>query len=93
MSLLSVENLSVRLPPGGDRSHAVKDVSFTLDRGEILCIVGESGSGKSISAAAIMGLLPPALAGLTEVASCLKARTSRTSRRTGCEPSEAPGSA
>jgi peptide/nickel transport system ATP-binding protein len=61
MSLLSVESLSVRLPPGGDRSHAVKDVSFTLDPGEILCIVGESGSGKSISAAAIMGLLPPAL--------------------------------
>ncbi|MDB5399392.1 MAG: microcin transporter ATP-binding protein [Rhodopila sp.] len=61
MSLLSVENLSVRLPLGGDRSHAVKDVSFTLDPGEILCIVGESGSGKSISAAAIMGLLPPAL--------------------------------
>jgi ABC-type glutathione transport system ATPase component len=61
MSLLSVENLSVRLPAGGDRSHAVKDVSFTLDPGEILCIVGESGSGKSISAAAIMGLLPPAL--------------------------------
>jgi peptide/nickel transport system ATP-binding protein len=61
MSLLSVENLSVRLPSGGDRTHAVKDVSFTLDPGEILCIVGESGSGKSISAAAIMGLLPPAL--------------------------------
>jgi ABC-type glutathione transport system ATPase component len=61
MTLLSVENLSVRLPGGGDRSHAVQDVSFTLDQGEILCIVGESGSGKSISAAAIMGLLPPAL--------------------------------
>jgi ABC-type glutathione transport system ATPase component len=61
MSLLEVENLSVKLPPGGDRSHAVKDVSFSLDPGEILCIVGESGSGKSISAAAIMGLLPPAL--------------------------------
>jgi peptide/nickel transport system ATP-binding protein len=61
MSLLSVENLSVKLPPGGDRTHAVKDVSFTLDPGEILCIVGESGSGKSISAAAIMGLLPPTL--------------------------------
>ena len=37
------------------------DVSFALQAGKILCIVGESGSGKSVSAAAIMGLLPPAL--------------------------------
>jgi peptide/nickel transport system ATP-binding protein len=61
MSLLSVEGLSVALPSSGDRTHAVKDVSFSLDAGEILCIVGESGSGKSVSASAIMGLLPPAL--------------------------------
>ena len=61
MSLLTVEALTVALPPGGDRAHAVEDVSFTLDAGEILCIVGESGSGKSVSSAAIMGLLPPAL--------------------------------
>jgi ABC-type glutathione transport system ATPase component len=61
MSLLRVENLTVALPEGADRPHAVADVSFTLDAGEILCIVGESGSGKSVSAGAIMGLLPPAL--------------------------------
>jgi peptide/nickel transport system ATP-binding protein len=61
MSLLSVENLTVALPPGADRACAVEDVSFTLGPGEILCIVGESGSGKSVSANAIMGLLPPAL--------------------------------
>ena len=61
MSLLAVESLSVALPPGGDRPHAVGGVSFTLDPGEILCIVGESGSGKSVSAGAIMGLLPRAL--------------------------------
>ncbi len=61
MSLLTVENLAVRLPPGADRSHAVDGVSFTLDPGEILCIVGESGSGKSVSAGAIMGLLPRSL--------------------------------
>jgi ABC-type glutathione transport system ATPase component len=61
MSLLDVRNLTVALPPGGDRAHAVEDVCFALDPGEILCIVGESGSGKSITAAAIMGLLPPAL--------------------------------
>jgi len=61
MSLLSVEGLTVSLPPGGDRADAVSDVSFSLEAGRILCIVGESGSGKSISAGAIMGLLPPAL--------------------------------
>jgi peptide/nickel transport system ATP-binding protein len=61
MSLLDIRKLSVALPSGGDRAHAVEDVSFTLDAGEILCIVGESGSGKSITAGAIMSLLPPAL--------------------------------
>jgi peptide/nickel transport system ATP-binding protein len=64
--LLAVEGLTVALPPGGDRSNAVEDVSFALAAGEILCIVGESGSGKSIAASAIMGLLPkrlPATAG------------------------------
>ena len=61
MSLLEVTGLTVALPPGADRAHAVEDVSFVLDAGEVLCIVGESGSGKSISAAAITGLLPPGL--------------------------------
>jgi peptide/nickel transport system ATP-binding protein len=59
--LLSVDSLSVALPSGGDRALAVEDVSFALAKGEILCIVGESGSGKSISASAIMGLLPKRL--------------------------------
>ncbi|MCR9110703.1 MAG: ABC transporter ATP-binding protein [Rhodobacteraceae bacterium] len=58
MSLLAIDNLSIALPKGADRELAVKDVSFTLDKGEILCIVGESGSGKSMSANALMGLLP-----------------------------------
>jgi peptide/nickel transport system ATP-binding protein len=62
MSLLSIERLTVSLPPGADRPNAVEDVSFHLEPGEILCIVGESGSGKSVSAAALTGLLPPALA-------------------------------
>jgi len=61
MSLLAVRDLTIALPIGGDRKHAISGVSFTLERGEILCVVGESGSGKSVSAAAVMGLLPPAL--------------------------------
>ena len=57
--LLSVENLSVALPPGGDRSFAVEEVSLTVRRNEIVCLVGESGSGKSITAHAVLRLLPP----------------------------------
>ncbi len=56
--LLSIQNLSIALPRGGDRPFAVQDVSYDINAGEILCIVGESGSGKSMSANAIMGLLP-----------------------------------
>ena len=56
--LLSVQNLSIALPRGSDRPFAVQDVSYDIHAGEILCIVGESGSGKSMSANAIMGLLP-----------------------------------
>ncbi|AWN46293.1 microcin ABC transporter ATP-binding protein [Methylobacterium terrae] len=57
--LLSVKNLSVRLPPGADRSHALTDVSLALAENEILCVVGESGSGKSVLANTVMRLLPP----------------------------------
>jgi len=57
-TLLSVADLTVALPRGGDRAYAVKNLSFELQPNEILCIVGESGSGKSICANAIMGLLP-----------------------------------
>ncbi len=57
--VLQLDALSVRLPSGAERSHAIADVSFSLARNEILCLVGESGSGKSMAASAIMGLLPP----------------------------------
>jgi peptide/nickel transport system ATP-binding protein len=56
--LLSIEQLSVRLPERADRQYALHDVSLTVAPNEILCVVGESGSGKSMTAAAIMGLLP-----------------------------------
>ncbi|MBO1074169.1 ABC transporter ATP-binding protein [Roseomonas marmotae] len=58
MSLLSIEGLTVALPKGGDRPHALRDVSLVLEPNEILCVVGESGSGKSMTAGAVMGLLP-----------------------------------
>jgi peptide/nickel transport system ATP-binding protein len=56
--LLSVDDLTVRLPPGADRAEALSGVSLSLSAGEILCIVGESGSGKSMLASAVMRLLP-----------------------------------
>src|SRR5690348_6804934 len=61
MSTLEVRDLTVRLPMGGDRPKAVSDVSFAVERGEILCLVGESGSGKTVIAHSIMGLLPKTL--------------------------------
>ena len=57
--LLAIRDLSVSLPRGADRSHAVSDVSLTVAANEIVCLVGESGSGKSMIAHAILGLLPP----------------------------------
>ena len=61
MSVLSVQDLTVRLPIGGDRPEAVSGVSFEVNKEEIVCLVGESGSGKSVIAQAIMGLLPKTL--------------------------------
>ena len=59
--ILEVRNLTIALPSDGDRKTAVKAVSFTVGRGEILCLVGESGSGKSVIAQSLMGLLPKTL--------------------------------
>jgi peptide/nickel transport system ATP-binding protein len=59
--ILEVRNLSIALPSGGDRSTAVRNVSFSVGRGEIVCLVGESGSGKSVIAQSVMGLLPKTL--------------------------------
>ncbi|MBS0643436.1 MAG: ABC transporter ATP-binding protein [Acetobacteraceae bacterium] len=58
MTLLSVEHLTTAFRTERGEVTAIEDISFTLDRGEVMGIVGESGSGKSVTALAIMGLLP-----------------------------------
>lgn len=55
MALLDVRNLRVSF----GSAEAVRDVSLTLNAGEVLGLVGESGSGKSVTSLAIMGLLVP----------------------------------
>ena len=58
MALLEVKDLRVEIPLPGGVLHPVRGVDFTLERGETLGIVGESGSGKSLTALALMGLMP-----------------------------------
>jgi peptide/nickel transport system ATP-binding protein len=59
-ALLAVDGLDVDIATAHGTLHAVRDVSFALERGETLCLVGESGCGKSMTALALMGLLPRA---------------------------------
>lgn len=60
MKILDVANLSVQT---GDGSKVVSEVSFSIQPGERLGLIGESGSGKSMTALAVMGLLPAELRG------------------------------
>ncbi|WP_413208071.1 dipeptide ABC transporter ATP-binding protein [Rhodospirillum sp. A1_3_36] len=57
MALLEIENLTVEFGGGKTPFRAVEEVSYTLEKGEVLGIVGESGSGKSVSSLAVMGLV------------------------------------
>jgi peptide/nickel transport system ATP-binding protein len=60
MALLRIENLRVDISGDGRIARVLEDVGFELGPGERLGIVGESGCGKSMTALAIMGLLPAA---------------------------------
>ncbi len=56
--LLEVQNLRVSLNTTRGPAEALRGVSFSLQRGQTLGLIGESGCGKSITALALMGLLP-----------------------------------
>lgn len=58
-TLLSVKNLVVEFPTRRGILTAVDNVSFDLERGEVLGLVGESGAGKSITGSAVIGLIEP----------------------------------
>ncbi|MCW4113834.1 ABC transporter ATP-binding protein [Aurantimonas sp. MSK8Z-1] len=62
--VLTIEGLTIVVGGEAGPRPVVSDLSFTLGRGETLCIAGESGSGKSMTALAIMGLLPKPGAGI-----------------------------
>lgn len=55
--LLEVEHLNTEFTTRRGKVRAIRDVSFSIDKGEILALVGESGSGKSVTSLSIMGLL------------------------------------
>ena len=57
--LLEIRNLTVGFPASQGTVTAVRDISLSLNQGEVLGLVGESGSGKSVTSLAVMRLLPP----------------------------------
>ena len=57
-TILSVKNLTVDLMVGREKIRVLHGISFDVYSGEIVGLVGESGSGKSVTASAIMQLLP-----------------------------------
>jgi peptide/nickel transport system ATP-binding protein len=82
--LLQVRGLSRSFQVGGFRSrgvlHAIDDVIFDVNQGEIVALVGESGSGKSTIARVLAGIYPPSSGSITFEGRPLTKRSSRATR-------------
>ena len=57
-SLLTIQDLTLDFTTDTSVTHALQNISFTVNKGEIVAVVGESGSGKSVTALSILQLLP-----------------------------------
>ena len=68
-NLLEINNLTIEFNSFEGKFKAVDDISFNIERGKTLALVGESGSGKSVTAMAIMQLLPYPIASHSLVSS------------------------
>jgi oligopeptide/dipeptide ABC transporter ATP-binding protein len=69
-TVLSVQSLRVAFPAGEGVVRVVDDLSFSIGKGETLCLVGESGSGKSMTALSLIRLVP--LPGVIEQGSSIR---------------------
>jgi ABC-type dipeptide/oligopeptide/nickel transport system ATPase component len=92
--LIQVRDLRVAFRLGENQTfEAVKGVSFDIPENSTVALVGESGSGKSVTALAILGLLPPENSIVDPAArSCSRAATSWACRSARCATCAAPTS-
>jgi ABC-type glutathione transport system ATPase component len=88
-TLLAVEDLRVDIPTPAGRLQAVRGIDLSLGQGETLCLVGESGCGKTVTALALMGLLPAGAA----VRARLARRLARNDPDAGRSPRPVPRAA
>ncbi|WP_179337577.1 ABC transporter ATP-binding protein [Winogradskyella ludwigii] len=64
-NLIDVNNINISFFKDKIEKHIIKNISFSINKNEIVAVVGESGSGKSISSLALMGLLPKHVSKIT----------------------------